>query len=113
MTKRIVDYDPVGGMTTTFDYDHATDVTIVGSYQDVGPLLELNRAMAKNNDYTKQGIKNGWWKYASIPNILIEKWKNEEGVDVFNKDHEKAVYKKLNDPEYQYLKTTAGFHKPK
>ncbi len=46
---------------------------------------------------------------AKIPNIVIEKWKAEFGVDVLNKDHWPKVKKLLNDPEYRWLKTTAGY----
>jgi ribonuclease HI len=44
-----------------------------------------------------------------IPNLVIEKWRNEKGIDVLNKDHWPAVKKLLNDPEYKWLKTTSGF----
>ena len=113
MTKRIVDYDPYTGMTTTFDYDYATDTTYIGRTQDTSLVLEVNKALQNDESYSKDGIKNDWWHYACIPSLIIEKWRNEFGIDVFNKDHEKAVYAKLNDPEYRYLKTTAGFHRPK
>jgi len=113
MPKRVVEYDPFTGITTTFDYDYATDTTIVGSEQDVSLLLDVNKKLQNDHSYSRNGIKNDWWHYASIPSIIIQKWKDEFGIDVFNKDHLKAVYAKLNDPEYRYLKTTAGFHKPK
>lgn len=92
-------------MTTTFDYT-PDDVTIIGREQDVSALLDLNKKLANNDEYSKKGIKDCWFHFASIPNIIIEKWKNEFGVDVFNKDHEKAVKKLLNQPEYRFLKTT-------
>lgn len=106
MTKRIVDYDPFTHITTTFDFDHASNTTIVGREQDVQGILEVNKSLANNDDYTKGGIKDSWFHCASIPNIVIEQWKNKYGVDVFNKDHEKAVKRLLNNPEYRYLKTT-------
>jgi hypothetical protein len=111
--KRIVDYDPFTGMTTTFDYDHVSDTSIIGREQDVSVLLDVNKALQNDESYSRKGIKNDWWHYASIPPLIIEKWRNEFGIDVFNKDHLKAVYKKLNDPEYLYLKTTSGFHMPR
>jgi hypothetical protein len=108
--KRIVDYDPTTGASTWFEYHPETDMTIVSRMQDVEPLLDMNKRLANNDDYTKTGIKKEWWHYASIPNVIIEKWLNEDGIDVFNKEDGKRVYKKLNDPEYRYLKTTAKFH---
>jgi hypothetical protein len=111
LAKQILDYDPFTGMTTTFEYDHATDETTIGREQDVSFLLDMNRAMANDEYISKEGIKNGWWHYAQIPNIVIEKWLNEHGVDLYNKDHQKAVFKLLNQPEYRYLKTTTKMHR--
>ena len=108
MTKRIVDYDPFTGVTTTFDYDPATDTTYVGREQLVEPAIDLNKARQNDPNYSKDGIKREWWHEAFIPNIVIEKWKTELGVDLFNKDHLKKVKSLLNSPEYKYLKTTAG-----
>ena len=104
--KRIVDYDPHTRITTTFDYT-PDGMVILGSEADITPVLEQNKALQNHDDYSKQGIKDSWWHYATIPMIVIEKWKNELGVDVFNKDHAKRVKKLLNDPQYRYLKTTA------
>lgn len=106
MAKRILDYDPVTGMTTTFDYDHVSDTTIIGREQDVSILLEVNKALQSTDDYFKQGVKESWLHYASYPPIIIEKWLNEYGVNVFDKDHQKKVKELTNRPEYRYLKTT-------
>lgn len=111
MAKRVIDYDPFTGVTTYFDYDHATDTTIVGSQQDVSLLLEQNKRLQNDSDYTKQGIKDGWWHYASYPAIIIEKWINEYGVNVFDRNHEKKVTELTNRPEYRYLKTTLKMHR--
>lgn len=45
-------------------------------------------------------------RVASIPLHLVELWKKQHGVDIFNKDHAKAVARLLNDPDLRYLKTT-------
>jgi len=108
MSKRVVDYDPFTGVTTTFDYDPFSDTTYVGREQLIEPALDRNKALQNDTEYSRKGIKNDWWHEAFIPNVIIEKWKNEFGVDVFNKDHVKKVKKLLNSPEYKYLKTTAG-----
>lgn len=109
--KRIVDYDPLSGATTYFDYVPETDTTqIITEFDDVAPLLELNKAMQNDDDFTKKGIKNGWWLYASIPNSLIHKWLIEDGINVYRREDEKRVFRKLNSPEYRYLKTTTKFH---
>ena len=109
--KRILDYDPVSGITTTFDYDANSDTTIVGREQDVSILLEVNKTLQNDPEYSRKGIKEGWWHYASYPAIIIEKWLSEYGVNLFNKDHAKRVLELTNRPEYRYLKTTTKMHR--
>ena len=111
MSKRVLDYDPLTGITTTFDYHADTDTTVLYREQDVSVILEANKQIQNDESITKQGIKEGWWHYGQIPMIVIEKWRNEHGVDVFNKDHTKAVFRLLNQPEYRYLKTTTKMHR--
>jgi len=112
--KRVLDYDPVTRITTTFDYDFDTDTTILHRSQPgnlVQSLLDVNKTLQNEEDYTKQGIKSGWWHYATIPNIVAEDWLNRFGVNIYNKDHEKKVFELLNRPEYRYLKTTTKMHR--
>lgn len=111
MTKRIVDYNPHNGVTTYFDYDHASDTTIVGYEQDVSLILDVNKKLQNDDDYSKKGIKQSWWHYATYPPIIINKWLMEYGVNVFNKDHQKKVLELTNRPEYRYLKTTTKMHR--
>ena len=111
LSKRIVDYDPWSGVTTTFDYDHATDKTYIGEEQDVSLLLDKNATHRNDPDYWRQGVKDCWAHVASIPNIIITKWLYEYGVNVYNKDHAAKVKKLLNSPEYRYLKTTTKMHR--
>ena len=113
MAKRIVDYDPLTGISTYFDYDYSTDTSIVGYEQDASVILEANKAMQNDPDTWKEGVKNSWAHYAQIPNIVIEKWLNEHGVNVYNKDHRPRVFQLLNQPEYRYLKTTTKMHRAK
>lgn len=44
-------------------------------------------------------------KVASIPLIIVEKWKRELGIDIMNKAHMPKVKQLLNDPEYRFLRT--------
>lgn len=108
-----MDFDPLTGERVLFEYDAVTDNCQITHQQDdnvVGGILERNKSLALDADLTKRGIKNDLWKYASIPNIVIMKWKQEKGVDVFNRAHRKKVFELLNDPEWRYLKTTAAIH---
>lgn len=108
--KRIVDFDPVTGITDTFDYDSETDTVYLGREQEVGHILDLNKRLQNDDDYSKSGIKEEFWHYARIPNVVAEKWLIEDGIDIFNKNHERKVFQKLNSPEYRWLKTTTKRH---
>tara|TARA_R110002020_G_scaffold33980_5_gene103173 strand:- start:1701 stop:2018 length:318 start_codon:yes stop_codon:yes gene_type:complete len=88
-------------------YDPDGDKLVQYSVQDIEPLIELNKK-EYNRDYIHGGIETketGMRKVASIPLIIIEKWKAEHGVDIMNKDHWPKVKQLLNDPEYRFLRT--------
>ncbi len=48
----------------------------------------------------------GMRKVASIPLVVIEKWKQELGVDIMNKNDWPKVKQLLNDPENRFLGLT-------
>lgn len=111
MAKRIVEHDPLTGITTSMDYHHETDTTVIYREQeDVGIILDANKALQNDEQTTRDGIRNSWWHYGQIPLIVAEKWLNEFGVDIFNKDHWKKVMWLLNQPENKWLKTTTKMH---
>jgi GTP-sensing pleiotropic transcriptional regulator CodY len=90
---------------TKFNYDHNEDKVILENVQDIEPLLELNKKEL-NKDYLYGGVEtDGMRKVASIPLIIIEKWKRELGIDIMNKNDMPKVKKLLNDPEYRWLRT--------
>jgi len=95
--------DPI---KTKFRYDHNEEKVILQNVQDVEPLLELNKKEINGDSMYGTGDNvAGMRKVASIPLVIIEKWKRELGVDVFNKDHMPKVKQLLNDPEYKWLRT--------
>lgn len=108
MSKRLLDYDPLTGTYTYHDYDHATKKTYITTEQDVEQHLKLNKA--SYNDDNKQGVKQDWWHVAHVPNSVIHKWLNEEGINFYSSDpwHVKKVKEKLNSNEYKYLRVTEG-----
>ena len=109
MAKQILDYDPDTHTTQYHDYDPVTDITIIETVQDVEPYLKRNNELRKNADYTKQGIKNEFWHYASIPNSVIDIMSDKYDLDVFNKDQMKDVVKVINR-DFPYLKVTDRHH---
>lgn len=109
--KRTLDYDPITGITNKFEYDPINDLTILHTEQDVTKFVEAGKTLQNDDEYSKAGIKKSWWHYAIIPNIVSHKWLIEEGINIFDKNHEKKVFQKLNSPEYRYLKTTSKMHR--
>jgi len=102
--------DEVTGLDTYWQYDDLTGTFILEYRQDTEPLLEQNKAMANDDDYTKAGMKGEMWHYASVPNSLIVKWLVEDGIDFYDDNDWPKVLRKLNDPEYRYLTTTSRMH---
>lgn len=96
---------------TWHSHDQLTDETIISYTADSTPVLERNKKMQNDDEYTKQGMKDEFWHYASIPVMVQMDWLINHGVDIYNKDHGPRISKLLNDPEYRYLKTTTGHHK--
>jgi len=106
--KRLLDYDPLSREAVWFEM--TDNVIQLHHTQDCSHIIEANKMMANETQYSKDGIKEDWWHYARIPNIVAFKWLKEEGIDIWDRNHKKAVWAKLNDPDYKYLKTTTGRH---
>lgn len=80
--------------------------------QDVEPYLKANAAQRNSvGDY-----KNKWSRkdrplrmIADIPNVIVERWM-KEGLNIFSNDPDMTnkIRKKLDEPEYRYLKTHPG-----
>jgi hypothetical protein len=107
MSKRLLDHDPLTGITTYHHFDPVTGIATIETEQDMEPFIERNKAMQNDADYSKSGMKNEFWYAASIPINVQYQWL-KEGIDIFNKDHWQAVRKKLNDPDWKYLRTATG-----
>ena len=73
---------------------------------ETDPVIERNKAMLTHNDgYTPSREMR---RVASIPYILINKWIVEEGVNVLDPANADFLKKKLNDPDYAFLRTAEG-----
>lgn len=94
------DYEIV---STQFHYDQAEDRLIVKRTQDVESVIEMNKLEANTANTNWKGELH---KVASIPMVIIEKYKNEKGVDLLNDSI--AMKKFLNDPDNKFLRTKNG-----
>jgi hypothetical protein len=81
------------------------DSFAISSTQDVEPIVDHNLA-AQNEDpagwYTKSKALR---LTAKIPLIIVEKWRNELGIDCFNPNHWPAVRRLLNSSDWYALRT--------
>jgi hypothetical protein len=110
--KRLIDLDPLTGESTWF-YGNNDGTFTISNQQDVTGIIEANKREASMDSLWKKGIKKGWAHYATVPNVLVSKWSAEVGGDILDKKYEKELFKRLNHPDYKYLKTTHGRHTSK
>jgi hypothetical protein len=112
LDKRLLSSDPLTGIEEWFHYDHMTDSVHIETVQNVEPILDGNKGLQNDDQYSKDGIKNEMWHYASIPLVIQMKWLNEYGMDNWplRPGNEKLLFRLLNSPEWRYLKCTAKIH---
>jgi hypothetical protein len=74
--------------------------------QDVEPILEWNKAARREEQ------RSDWGRHvARIPNVVLVKWLDEEyakgrtAVRMFSSEFDEIVQRKLQDPEWAYLRT--------
>ena len=87
-------------------YDEQEDKLTVAHCQDVSAALAANKRARD----AAQGQRMGEMaRVASIPSIVVMEWM-KEGINVMAPKHEdlKRIKKKLNSPEYAYLRTGGG-----
>ena len=106
--RRLLDHNPLTGEKVWFDDNHDGSFSMTHE-QDVEPIIEANKRL-KLHANRKKGIKEGWWHFASIPNILVQLWSKEVGGNILSNEYKKELFERLNRPEYAYLKTTEGKH---
>lgn len=102
MSKRLFKDDPDRGLKIWWE---STDDGFVLHYeQDAAPILESN-AIKRSQGRDYYARDKDLWKAASIPIGVAYKWLIEDGIDVYEDSHWPRVKKKLNDPDWRYLKT--------
>ncbi len=76
--------------------------------QDVEDILENNKRLQNE----QQDRKSSFRHVASIPNIFICRWLNEEyergntTIKMFGEEMDKLVERKLKDPDWKWLRTS-------
>ncbi len=85
--------------------DYSEGTTTFERVQDVEPYLDWNKMLRE------QRQKSDWGKHiASVPNVIIEKWLNEEwargntGLQFGTEEFRRMVWRRLQDPDNKYLR---------
>lgn len=79
----------------------------INRVQDVEPILEDNKRLQTEPQSRKVPFRH----IARVPNIILEKWFNEElargnaALKWGSKEFDALCAKKLRDPEWKYLRT--------
>lgn len=76
-------------------------------HPDLEPVLDYCKALRLATEYSKKGIKQSWWHYRFVPNIVILKLRTEYGLDYYDENHRKRCNEVL-DRDFPYLKVTEG-----
>jgi len=97
--RKILDTDPITGIRHVFDYDNETDQATITAEQDVGTVVEANKA-AFNDAPTRHGE---WTKVASLPLVVYMDLK-QRGI----LDDQKKLKEWLNSSENRHFRTRPG-----
>ena len=87
-------------------HDQSEDKLTSAHTQDVSAALEANKRARANAEGHRMG---DMVRVASIPSIVAIEWM-KEGINVMapNREDLKRIKKKLNSPDYAYLRTGGG-----
>lgn len=87
-------------------WDDTPEGPVIRSEQDVAPALEATLAMRNEND--GYSPSRDLRRVGHLPAVIILKWLQEEGWNAMNPHHHDRLVKKLNDPDWAYLRTAPG-----
>jgi len=93
-------------MRTDIVLDRSERKLVASTWQDVEPILDRNHALRCEPQ------RSDWGRHvATIPNVILVRWLNEEyahgnvGLRMFTKEFDELVARKLEDPDWAYLRT--------
>lgn len=107
----LLDYDPLNGISTHFEYNDREQKMILTAKQDVSLIRDTALALSSDMDRSKKGIKNDNWHYARVPLTILQEMKTKHNADWYDKNDTKHrhFFKVLND-HYRDFKTTTLVH---
>lgn len=104
-TKRLLSKNPLTRTLEVHHYDHSDGSTTIETIQDVEPIIERNKKLARCESYQSAGKKNDMFHIATIPNNMIVELKESYGIDIWNNDDLPRLEKLLMSCEFRDLRT--------
>ena len=95
MEKTSHSFDALTGIETTTGIDPLTNRLVIKHRADLTPSIEYAKAVAKDDDVWKKGVKQGFALAGHIPPMVVVELR-QIGVDVFTasfKDIKAGLYK--------------------
>ena len=103
--RRLLEVQP-DGVVEWFHFDPSSGEMAIEHVQDVEPVLDANRERANHHDGFSPSRELR--EVGEIPAIVVLKWLNEYGVNVFDRNHWPAVKRLLRDPDWRWLRCSPG-----
>jgi hypothetical protein len=107
MARETLDYDPLTGVTTFFDFDEMTGDIIIQKEQDVDSILRWTKFLRNTGACDTTSAKRESWRlYAVIP-PLVEYQMVKAGLNPWSSDDaDLRKVRRYIDEHYPDLKTT-------
>jgi hypothetical protein len=100
MDWEIIDDGRFNGLRKLLRATDDDEGTVEVKYEDVG---SSRMAIEKNKASEGYNARGDMWCVGHVPASVGMKWLVEEGIDMWNPDHQDAVIKKLMDSDYRHL----------
>jgi hypothetical protein len=91
---------------TRLHVDRGEGIIVAERWQDVEDIIEHNKRLQSEPQ------RSDWGRHiASIPNIFLEQWLNEEwrrgntSIRLFSEEFNRLIARKLRDPDWRFLRT--------
>lgn len=96
--------DPLSGIVTEW-YAKPDGNVYVRKLRDAVDVVDRNKKLQNMHDGT---YKNSVNVVASVPILLAEQWAAEAGLNMYSKEFDAYMKRKLNTSDFKYLKTVNG-----
>lgn len=106
--KRVL-LDADGNTLTEYVVDESADQGYIRKFERIQERLDLNKRYQADKVYTARG--HDMQRVASIPRVIAHHWMIEDGVNwlaLRGDDLNRYLSRKLNDPDWKWLRTSEG-----